>query len=133
MSIYKTFSTDEELEGRGVVLDFGDGQWVRITRAGGSNKKFIKLLEAMMKPHRRAVQLELLSDDKATEIMHTVFAKAIILEWKISDEEGKDIPFTLENALRVFKDLPEFFMQIKTEAENRSNFKRQSQEAEAKN
>lgn len=133
MSIYNSFTTDPELEKRGVVLDFGNGEWVRIARAGGSNKKFIQAFESLMKPYRRAFQLGTMDDKKAAEILHEAFAKAIVLEWHITDKDGKDIEFTVENAKKVFTDLPEFFGTIKTEAENMSNFKRQAQEEEAKN
>lgn len=133
MGIYKAFTTDAELEVRGIVLDFGDGEWVRIARAGGGNKKFIKLFEALMKPYRRAFELGTMDDKKAAAILHEAFAKAIILEWHITDENGEPIEFTVENAIKVFTDLPEFFGTIKQEAEQRQNFRRAAREDEAKN
>ena len=133
MGIYKAFTTDQDLEVKGIVLDFGDGEWVRISRAGGGNKKFIKLFESLMKPYRRAFELGTMDDKKAAKILHEAFAKAIVLEWNITDEDGKPIEFTVENAIKVFEDLPEFFGTIKTEAENRQNFRRAALEEEAKN
>jgi hypothetical protein len=133
MSVYKTFTTDAELENRGVVLDFGSGEWVRVARAGNGNKKFAKLLEELMKPHRRAMTLGTMDDKKANEIMHRVFAEAVILDWRITGEDGKEIPFNVENALKVFADLPEFFADIKRESENRANFRREEQEKEKGN
>ena len=133
MSIYNSFTSDPEFEKRGIILDFGNGEWVRIARAGGANKKFIQLFEALMKPYRRAFELGTMDDEKAAKIMHEAFAKAIVLEWCIKGPDGKEIEFNAENAIKVFQDLPEFFATIKNEAENRANFKRKAQEEEAKN
>lgn len=133
MSVYKTFQTDDELEKRGILLDFGNGEWVRVARMGGGNKKFIQLFEASMKPYRRAFELGTMDDDKAAEIMHECFAKAIVLDWNITGPDGEKIEFTLENAKRVFKELPEFFNTIRQEAEKRANFNRTALEEESKN
>jgi ABC-type nitrate/sulfonate/bicarbonate transport system ATPase subunit len=133
MGIYDKFSSDVELESRGVVLDFGNGEWVRIARAGGGNKKFLRLFEQLIKPHRRSISLGSMDDKKAEEVMHTVFAKTVVLDWHITGEDGADIPFSVENVVKVFQDLPEFFGNIKVEAENRANFKREQQEEESKN
>ena len=89
MGIYEKFSSDTELEKRGIVLDFGNGEWVRIARMGGGNKKFVQLFESLMKPYRRAFELGTMDDDKAAEIMHEAFAKAIVLEWNITGKDGK--------------------------------------------
>jgi len=133
MSIYKTFTTDQELENRGIVLDFGGDEWVRVARAGNGNKKFVKLLEQLMKPHRRALQLGTMDDNKANEIMHRVFAEAVILDWHITGSDGVAIPFNPENAIKVFADLPEFFAHVKREAENLANFRRDELDREKGN
>lgn len=133
MGVYSSFQTDDELEKRGIVLDFGNGEWVRIARMGGGNKKFIQLFEASMKPFRRAFELGTMDNEKAAEILHECFAKAIVLEWHITGPDGKEIEFNVENAKRVFKELPEFFATIRQEAEKRSNFNRQALEEESKN
>lgn len=133
MGIYEKFSSDTELEKRGIVLDFGNGEWVRIARMGGGNKKFVQLFESLMKPYRRAFELGTMDDDKAAEIMHEAFAKAIVLEWNITGKDGKPIEFNVENCKQLFEELPEFFATIKAEAENRANFNRKAQEEESGN
>lgn len=133
MGIYKAFDTDAELIQRGIVLDFGDGEWVRISRAGNGNKRFQQRFEALMKPHRRALELGTLDDAKATEVMHQVFAETIILEWNVTGPDGEKIEFTKENAMKLFKELPDFFMEIKRNAEDRANFRRQRLEDEKGN
>src|SRR3546814_8248505 len=64
-SPYELFGTDTKSEKDGIILDFGEF-WLRIARAGGANKKFGRVLDAKMQPHRRAMQSGTLDDDLAT-------------------------------------------------------------------
>ncbi len=146
MGLYDNYRTDEELEKQGVVLDFGEYR-IRIARAGGANLKFARVFEALTKPVRRAIQNESLSEEKAKEIAHKSYAEAVVLGWDTPVEEngqivykpfiygpdGEEIPFSKENLLKVFNDLPDFYATIKSEAERVSNFRREAQKAEAGN
>ena len=53
-SMYSTFRTDDELERKGIVIEY-DSFRVTIARAGGSNKAFERALEAKSRPFRRAI------------------------------------------------------------------------------
>lgn len=146
MGLYQAYSTDKELEERGVILDFGDHR-VRIARAGGANLKFARVFEALTKPVRRAIHNESLSETKAKEIAHKAYAEAVVLGWDTPVEEdgkvvykpfiygpdGEEIPYSKENVVKVFTDLPDFYVAIKTEAERISNFRREAQADESKN
>lgn len=146
MGLYEAYTTDQELEKGGVILDFGDHR-IRIARAGGANLRFARVFEALTKPHRRAIQNETLAEDKAKDIAHRAYAEAVVLGWDTPVEEdgkivykpyilgrnGEEIPFSKENVVRVFNDLPEFYLTIKAEAERISNFRREAQADEAKN
>ncbi len=147
MGIYQSFKTDADLEQRGVILDFGDYR-VRIARAGGANLRFARVFEAKTKPFRRAIQNETLSEDKAKEIAYESYAEAIVLGWDtpvdngdgtvryepyILDDEGNQIPYSKENVIKTFKEVPDFFLTMQAEAQRVSNFRREAQEDEAKN
>jgi len=135
MGIHDNFKTDPEAEKRGVILDYGD-YWVRVARAGGANTAFIKALEAALKPVRRAIELGTLNERKAQEIGYTTFAEHIVLDWGgdgMTDEEGNVLPYSKENVVKQFTALPDFFLEIKKYAEDRTNFQRKAREEEAKN
>jgi hypothetical protein len=135
MGIYDNFKTDPEAEVKGIVLDFGD-YWVRIARAGGANTAFIKAFEAALKPVRRAMELGTLSEAKAQEIGFGTFADHIVLDWGgegMVDENGNPLERTRENVIKLFYDLPDFFLEIKKHAEDRANFRRKAREEESKN
>lgn len=133
MGVYDSYRTETELEQGGVVLDFGDYS-VKIARAGGANLRFARVFEALTKPFRRAIQNETLSEDKAKDIAYQSYAEAIVLGWtNMKGRDGKEIPFSKENVIALFRDLPEFFLTIQQEAQRISNFRREAQKDEAKN
>jgi len=83
MSMYSQFATDTNLERAGIDLDYGEFR-VRIARAGGSNKRYARVLETKMKPHRRALQAETLDPKRAERLLVESYAEGVILEWAVS-------------------------------------------------
>ena len=93
---YGSFRSDIDAEQEGVVLDYGPFR-VTIARAGGSNKAYERVLEALTKPYRRAIQLETLDAKVSEKIMKEAMAKAVILNWEVlvdadglPDADGQD-------------------------------------------
>ncbi len=147
MGVFQTHGTDKEAEVKGIVLDFGDYR-VRVARTGGANVRFLKLFEALTKPHRRAIETEALSEEKGAEIAHEAFAKAIVLGWDtpvkqedgtvvyepwLEGENGEKIEYSVENCISLFKRLPDFFTTIREEAGKVANFRRNKLAIEAGN
>lgn len=145
MSIYDQFRTDPTLEKSGVTLDYGKFR-VLIARAGGANKRYMKVLEARTKPYRRAIQTETMDPEVASKIFKRIFAETIILNWETQTEDGEWVkgianpdneseilPLTVENVEKVLNELDEIFMDIKVQAEKFVLFKQSIQEEEAKN
>lgn len=162
MSMYKQFQTDTNLEKAGVDLDYGDFV-VTIARAGGSNRKFEKTLEAKTKSVKRAIQTETLDPERGKAILREVYAEAVVLKWAVrvlADSKGKPIePLKLateadehtvfvegiespsgdvmaaskENIAATFKALPDLFADIQEQAQKVALFREAVKEAEAKN
>lgn len=89
---YDSFRSDISAEQEGVILDYGAFR-VTIARAGGANKSYERILEALTKPYRRAIQLETLDPKVSEKIMKEAMAKAIILNWEVLvDAEGNPDP-----------------------------------------
>lgn len=134
MSTYRAFSTDEVLESKGITLDFGSAGKVRIARAGGANKKFEKTMMRLTKPHRHAINTGTIDPKVADEVLHRAYAEAVVLGWEgITDREGKELPFTVDNAMSLFSDLPDLFQQIRKNADNASLFRAEQNEDDVKN
>jgi len=149
MSLYSQFQTDKHIEKDGVVLEYGktaDGRVIsiRIARAGGANTRYTKLLEAATKPYRRQLQNDTMDSDVAESITQKVFAQSVVLGWEnvefpILDENGEptgkfeDVKFTVDNCVKLFKDLPDLWMDIQNQATRAALFRQDILEADSKN
>lgn len=128
MSMYQQFQTDKNRERDGIVVDYGTFR-VTVARAGGANKAFAKALDVATRPYQRVIAAEVMDNDKGREILIEVYAETIIKNWEIKGEDGKwskgidgpdgkKIPYKTENVIKVLKDLPDLFLDIKSQAES---------------
>lgn len=146
MSMYKQFKTDGDLEKQGVVIDYGSFR-VRVARMGGSNKKFVTLLEQRTKPLRRAIQAETVDRTKLIDVVRSVFVDAVILDWEVNTgteespkwesgiegENGELLPFNRDNVLDALRNLPDLYDDLQEQAGKAALFRAQALEDEAKN
>jgi hypothetical protein len=149
-SIYELYKTEKKIEQDGKAFLFASGN-LRLTlaRAGGSNQRFEKILTANSKPFRRAIQAELLSNEKAQELMMRTYAEAVIRKWEtlMPKEDGTDEfrdgmlveghedlqPKTIDNMVKIFMAYPELFKEVQEEANKLSNYQESLTEEDAKN
>lgn len=131
---FDDYITDENLEsGEGVRVEYDDGRAFIIHRAGGSNRKFTKLLQAKMKPHERKLQMGTLPENVAEAIMRECYAKAVVIGWEGITAKGKKVPFSPENCIAFFEAFPEVFRAIQRDANDLALFRREVQEENAGN
>lgn len=122
-SPYAMFGTDKNAEKAGIILDY-DTFEIRIARAGGSNVKYTKTLDAISKPHRRAIANETIAPETVKRIFREVYAKSVVLGWKnMVDRQGNVIPFNVANCIRVFEDLDDLFLDVQEQAQKAALFK----------
>lgn len=139
MSLYTTFKTDTELEKSGVLLNYGETREgkpinIRIARAGGANTQYLKKLEAAVKPHRRAIQLDAMDSKQLERILRQVYAEAVVLGWEnVEDATGKPIPFNVQNCVKLFEDLPDLYADIQSQAQQVALFRESLREADSGN
>lgn len=133
-SPYDLFKNNENLEaGQGVTLEY-PGFSITIHRAGGSNKKFANILSAKMKPFRHQLDRGIMDDEVSARILRESYAEGVVIGWNnVKDAEGNDMPFSKENVIKLFTDLPDLFADIRTQAENVSLFREQGEQADEKN
>lgn len=133
-SLYSLFGTDKNMEQTGVILDYGNAGKIKIARAGGSNTKFSKVLEAKMRPYRRQYEAGTMSDEVANTMLIEAFAEAVVLGWEdIKGPDGKNLKFSRENAIKLFTDLPDLFVDVREQSMKVSNFRMVEVEADAGN
>jgi hypothetical protein len=134
MNLYQTFKADESMEKTGIDLQYGPDCKIRIARAGGSNRRYGKLLGERLKPFRRQMDNGTLDDAVAAELMAEVYAESVILGWTgVDGPDGQPLDFNRENCVKLLTDLPELFRDIQEQAAKIANFRAAEREADAKN
>lgn len=133
-NIYDKFGTDKKLEQEGITLDYGDGLELRIARAGGSNIKFEKAVQAKMRKFGLQAKHDLLDPDQMREVMREVLAETVVLGWTgVTNRDGAALPFNRENCIQLFKDLPDLFEDVLEQSRKAALFKTTVLEAEEGN
>lgn len=133
-SMYSLFGTDKAMEQSGIVLDYGSAGKIKVARAGGSNSRFAKALEAKMRPYRRQFEAGTMDDEVANKLLIEAFAEGVILGWeKVKGPDGKELKFSRENVIKLFTDLPDLFADVREQAMKVSNFRAEQVEEDAGN
>ena len=134
MSMYQQFQTDKQMEVGGIIVDYGDFR-VTLARAGGGNKSYTRKLEALSKPHKRAIQAGALDPATASTIMRTALIQGCIKKWevRVADDKGKNgfawkqgihapdgsvLPFNEDNLDRALRDLEDLMLDLNQQASN---------------
>lgn len=126
---FDAYQMDENLEsGEGVRVEYDDGRAFILHRAGGSNRKYSRLLLARTKPHQRKIDIGALPDAIGDRIMRECYADAIIVGWDGITSGGNPVPFTRENVLAFLEQEPEVFRAIQRDAADLSIFRREQQD-----
>lgn len=136
------FETDTVVERDGIWIDYAPGVEVRIARAGGSNKHFAKTMQRLAKPHRRAIQAEVVDDEVLKDIFIKAYTQAVIVDWKgftkdliTRDDADADevLAFNKDNVEAVLQAQPNLFTDIQKAADTLSYFRADINEADSGN
>lgn len=140
---FDMFQTDKSKEAEGIVLNYSDVFWIKITRAGGSNEHYKRILTEKLKPFRRAIQTETIDEAASARLLREAVAEGIVMDWgtgvypagagSIPGRDGALIPFNVQNAVQLFTDLPDLFNDIYEQANKVSLFRATETEADAGN
>lgn len=136
--LYAQFQTNPDVERTGIELEYRTGPKtaavIRIARAGGGNTKYNRALDAKTKPYRRQIQTDTIEPAQLDAIMREVYADSVVLGWTgVTGPDGKELPFTRDNCVKLFTDLPDLFADVQTQAQKVSLFRKQQLEAAAGN
>ena len=124
---------DEDAERNGIDLAFGNGRFIVITRSGMSNRKYKSVMSRVFKPHQNVSGAVSMSDDVALDLMKEVYAESVVIGWRgFVDGEGKNIPFSKETCIELFKASPNIFEIVQAESAKFSNFARREIEESGK-
>lgn len=133
-NLYAAFATNKSIETDGVVVKYGPKTSVRIARAGGSNTAFSKRYEALMRPYKRLAQTGQMDAEVSADIMRRLYAETVVKDWEgVTNREGVELDFTVDNAMALFKDLPDLFDDLVSHSMNATLYREEVREADSKN
>ncbi len=134
MSLYDMYETDPDMEQGGVILNYGDGIRIKVARAGGSNANFVTVFERISRPYRKRLDSGTLSEELAHELYIQVHAEAVVKDWEgVTDRDGKVMKFSVDNCVKLFKELPDLFADVREAANSISNYRLKEIEDDIKN
>lgn len=139
MSLFDQFETNAVKETEGVDVQYAPNKdktvpTFTISRMGKTNKRYSKMLEKVSKPYARQLQLGTLAEETAEAMFMGVFVKTVLMGWSnVRGKDGKDLEFTPDNALMVFKALPELYDDLQDKAKSAALFRAETNEDDAGN
>lgn len=131
MEFKKTFATNKEKEEKGVWANGPDGSRFLIARAG--NPIFLKLSGQLLKPYRKLIQMGRADDKVINEISAEVTSRTVLLGWEGVKDDGKEVPYSQEEAKRRLLEYTDFADFISGLAQTAALFQDQEQEEAVKN
>lgn len=119
-----SYITNEDLEASiGVWIKFQGGVRLRCLRAGGSNRKYARALQAAIRPHKRQVDRGTLDDEVSNDILRDVYAKHVVKDWEgVKTTDGQEVPYAPSACVEFFRAVPELFNELVTVASEMSTF-----------
>jgi hypothetical protein len=131
MDLKKEYATDKKAEIEGIEKDFGNGCFIKIARIGNSEYK--KAFRKITKPYEKAIRRGNVSEDLADKFMIEALSKTIVLGWRGMQEDGKDVPYSVDECTRILTEYPDLREQIYEIANEMESFKIEDDEELEKN
>lgn len=138
MGLRSAYKTDSEAASDGLWIELDGGAEFKIARADGqSNKAYLKAVEKVFKPYQNIT----VPEAKAAELLRKIFIESILKDWRgvtKADLTGKEsdkapLPFTPENAEKLFIELPDVLALLQEKAKDNRTFLEANRQAVAGN
>lgn len=111
----------------------------KIAKAGGGNTTYDKLLTAELRPYQKLITAQKDNpEEKTLEIVkdcqRNAFIKACVKDWKqVTGDDGVEIPFSVDEALRLLKAVPRLYEDLIQEAQSTALYTAEDLDEEAGN
>lgn len=156
MGLFNSYQTNRNLEKDGISYTPDSSTLIILARAGGTNVRFAKVLEAKSKPYRRQIDAGTLDPKIDRLMMAEVFAETVVKSWEtlVNDKllhgieaspDAKDgmyscaidknglVPYNNQNVVATLLMLPDLLQDIQREANRVSNYLKGDREDDGKN
>lgn len=130
LDIFDHFATDESAETNGTWVPLGGAKFL-IARSG--NSKYVKLLSQEVEKNQKLLEVKNDEADKLSDkIMITVMSETILLGWEDTAYQGKPLPYSKENAIKLLSH-KDFRRWVAAQADDIGNFKAKLEDDQVKN
>jgi len=120
----KFFKTNSQLEENGVWFDIVPDEVGFLVRPfKGTNPRIKAAMAAYYKPYAKQIEMGTMDLDKQNEIQIKLFIDVCLVNWKGVEIDGQEVPCNKENALRVFRELPDLFDTLWKHCQDFNNYK----------
>lgn len=119
----KHFKVSEKYAKDGVDFAIDDKTSFRIRYFNISNPRVKAAMAAHYKPFARQVELGTLDQATQIEIQIKLFIDISLVSWTGIEDDGKELECNPQNALALFKHLPEMFDTLWSHANDHKNYK----------
>ena len=123
------FGTDDKLESEGVwiypvIRNPKIGFLIR--RMGTTNREWSSRASANYRKHKRKIDAGHITDKKLLEDSYRTFCATVLIRWRgLEDKDGAEIPYSVENGVKLFSQYPDLYSRISDEAQEISTFQQE--------
>lgn len=118
------FKNDSVCEEQGIEFEVRPGVSFILRRFGGKNANKVKQsLAKHYKPYARLLESGKMEENEEKKIMIKVFVESCLVSWKGIEADGKELECNLENAVKLFMELPELFDLLYKHANDTENYR----------
>jgi hypothetical protein len=82
--------------GAPVAIPLGECARLRIARNG--NRHYREMMKRLLRPHRAAIRSDNIPEETLEALIIDATAHTILLGWEGIEDEGKEMPYSVENA-----------------------------------
>ena len=126
----KITPVDDSLQTNGAWAEY-HGVELLIARSG--NSKYKSAFRHKIKPYKKQIDNGTLPPETSDRILSETIAETVLLGWRGLEADGKDVPYTLDNAIDLLTSDPDcrdFVMSFSEDMEN--FFKKDDEELKKK-
>lgn len=135
-TLRKDFKTNLESEKRGIWFTAHieeDGTEVRfkIASTSSANTKYLKAIETAARPYRSMKKMPM---ELQLDLAKKCYIENCLFDWEnVISETGTQLPFSVENAKQLFKDIPHLLELLMRVSDDTTHFQDGDWEQDSKN
>lgn len=127
MSLSRAFNTDRDLEEQGKWFKdvLGDKTNVDLKIRRMSSEAVVKFQQECIQQNRYRMKEGKFSEEVSNEILIETLSGSVLVDWAgVTDEDGADVPFSVEAAKKYITELRDFKLLVNALANNMDAYRR---------